>query len=184
MHDVDREMHLIGPRFEARGDRIQTRLQFRQHVDEFLRRPFDRRMFDEEIDHLHAPEVSVELLFPFGLKEVGQQRRGTGAFRHRLQKLRGRLGDPAIAQQRFAQSRFPARTFHRLIAVRAERLNDFVGQRRVVGRPDRHRVADFVVQAPTGQIDFKMTRVFIRAFAAEAPIYDELARKGIGAGVR
>ena len=140
-------------------------------------------MLDQKIDHLHAPEISVEVLFPFRLEQVGQQRRGIGAFRHHLQKLRGRLGDAAIAQQRFAQSGFAARAFHRLVAFRADRLDDFVDQRRIVGRPDRHRVADFVVQSPTGQIDFKMARVLFGVLAAEAAIDDEFARERIGAGV-
>ena len=72
MHDIDGEMHLVGLRLQARGNRIESRLQFRQHVDEFLRRPFDRRMLDQKIDHLHAPEISVEILFPFRLEQVGE----------------------------------------------------------------------------------------------------------------
>src|SRR6266446_5259771 len=53
--------------FQARRDRIQTRLQFRQRLDEFLRRPFDRRMFDQKIDHLHPPKISIKVLLPFRL---------------------------------------------------------------------------------------------------------------------
>ena len=69
MNDVDGEMHLVGMRLQARGDRIETRLQFRQQVDEFLRRPFDRRMLDQKIDHLHAPEIGVEILFPLRFEQ-------------------------------------------------------------------------------------------------------------------
>ena len=140
-------------------------------------------MLDQKIDHLHAPEVSVEVLFPFRLEQVVEQRRGTGAFRDRLQKLRRCLGDAAIAQERFAQSGLAGRTLHRLVALRADRLDDFVDQRRIVCRPNRHRVADLVVQAPTGQIDFEMARVLFGIFAAKTAVDDELARERIRARV-
>jgi hypothetical protein len=70
MYDINGEVDLVGLGLQARGNGIESRLQFRQHIDEFLRRPFDRRMLDQKVDHLHAPEVSVEVLFALRLEQV------------------------------------------------------------------------------------------------------------------
>jgi len=68
MHDVDGEMHLLGMCFQARRDGIQARLQFRQGVHKFLRCPFYGWMLDQEVDDLHAPQVTVEIQFALGLE--------------------------------------------------------------------------------------------------------------------
>ena len=72
MHHVDGEMHLIGVRFQTRRNGIHPRQQFREGVHQFLRRPFDRRVFDQKIDDFHSPKVGVEILFAFRFQELGQ----------------------------------------------------------------------------------------------------------------
>ena len=69
-HDVEREVDGVGKDFRTGGDGIEARLQLRQQADEFLRREFDRRMFDQKIDHLQAVEVGVEILFPLGMRAI------------------------------------------------------------------------------------------------------------------
>ena len=170
MHHVDREVDLVRMRFQTRRDRIQTRLQFREDFDEFLRRNFDRRMLGQEVDHLHAPEVTVEVFLPFRIEQLGDQRRRARPFGDHFQKFRRRLGDAAIAEERFAQGRLALRSLHFLFAGRADCLEDFVDELRIVRRPDRHRIADFVIEAPASQIDSEMTRVFFRAFAAQTAV--------------
>lgn len=139
MHHVDGEMHLIGMRLQAGGNGIHARHQFRQRVDEILRRPFDRRMFDQKIDYLHSHQLSVEVLLAFGLEKLGEQRRAVhSALGDRSQKLRRRLRDPAIPEKCFAQPRVAVRAFDRLITFGAKLADDFFDKRRVVCWPDRH----------------------------------------------
>ena len=128
-------------------------------------------MFGEEIDYFHAPEITVEIFFALGIEQLSQQRRGIGSLRDHLQEFRRRLGDAAIAEERFAQRRFRSLgTLHLFLAGRANCFQDLIDQRRIVRRPDRHRISDFVVEAPAGQVDFEMTRILFRAFAAEAAV--------------
>src|SRR5205807_6857625 len=66
-----------------------------------------------------------------------------------------------------------------LFAGRADCLEDFVDELRIVRRPDRHRIADFIIQSPAGEIDFKMAAVFLGTFAAKAAIDGQLSREWI-----
>ena len=79
---------------------------------------------------------------------------------------------------------FAGGSFDRLIAFRADLVDQFVNQRRIVRRPDRHRIADIVVQSPTLEIELEMARVFFRTFAAQSSIDRDLGRKRIRARVR
>ena len=60
-------------------------------------------MFDEKIDHFHAPEIRLEILFAVRSEKIMQRWRSVGALGDRLQKLRCRLGDAVVAQQGFSQ---------------------------------------------------------------------------------
>ncbi len=104
-HDVDDEVNRAGVHLQARRDGVEPRLQFREKRDEFLRRKSYRRVFDKKIDHFQTPEVGLEVVFPFGLEQLLQERGGGGAFGDRLQEFRGHLRDAEIAHQSFAQRR-------------------------------------------------------------------------------
>ena len=167
---IDREVHLVRMRFQTRGDRVKPRLQFRQNIDEFLRRNLDRRMFNQEIDHFHSPKITVEVFLSLRIEQLGEQRRRVRAFRDHFQKFRRRLGDAAIAEERFTQRGLAFWSLDRLVASRADRFQDLVDQLRIVRWPHRHRIADLVVQSPASQIDFEMTRVLLRTFTAQAAV--------------
>ena len=108
-------------------------------------------MFQEEIDYLHAPEVSLEVLFAVWSEKVTQRRRGGGPLRNGPQKLGCRLGDAVIAQQRFAESRWlSSRPRGLFIAGESQRANDFMNQLPVVRWINSQRIAHFKVQTPAG----------------------------------
>ena len=86
-------------------------------------------MFREEIDYLHSPEVSLEVLFAVWSEKIAQRWRCTGALCNGLQKLWCWLRDAVIAQQRFAECRrFAFRPRDLFIAGRAERTDHFIDQ--------------------------------------------------------
>ena len=58
-------------------------------------------MLDEKINHFHAPEIRLEILFAVRSQKITQRRRSVGALGDGLQKLWCRLGDAVIAQQGF-----------------------------------------------------------------------------------
>src|SRR5204863_7180720 len=54
----------------------------------------------------------------------------------------------------------------------------------IVRRPDRHGVADIVVQSPAFEIELEVARIFFRIFAAQTTIGYDLRRKRIRSRVR
>src|SRR5882762_10279987 len=120
-------------------------------------------MFREEIDHFHAPQVSLKIVFAVWREKVRQCRRSGSSLGNGPQKLRRWLGDTVIAQQCFAEGGwFPSWPRHFFITGRAERMDDFIYQFWVVAWINRQRISDFKAQTPAGQIDFEMARVFLR----------------------
>lgn len=101
-------------------------------------------MFDEKIDNLHAPEISLQILFALGLQKIAQQRRGTGPLSNRFQQLGSWLRDAVVAQQSFPERRCSALWPGNLFAAcKTQRANDLIHQFRIVCGVDAHRIADF-----------------------------------------
>ncbi len=156
-------MDRVGVRLEARGDGIKARLEFGEEGGEFLRRPFDRGVLEEEIDHFQTPNVGREIVFPFRLEQLVEERRGGGALRDCLEEFRGRLGDAVIAEQAFAHRGLDATVAGDLFfTCGPDRFQDFVDQQGIVGRVDRHRIAHFVGDAGPRERDLEMAGVLFR----------------------
>ena len=60
-------------------------------------------MLDEKINHFHAPEICLQILFAIGRQKITQRWRSVGPLGDGLQKLWCWLGDAIVAQQRFSQ---------------------------------------------------------------------------------
>src|SRR5439155_139406 len=58
-------------------------------------------MIQEEIDYFHPPKVSLKVVFAVWREKVPQGRRSGSSLGNGPQKLRRRLRDAVIAQQRF-----------------------------------------------------------------------------------
>jgi len=74
---------------------------------------------------------------------------------------------------------FRPRPFDCLIALSADFRDDFIDQRGIICRPDRHRIADFVIQSPAFEIELEMARIPFRTFAAQTAIDRDFCRKQI-----
>src|SRR5438132_12370817 len=99
-------------------------------------------MLQEEVDYLHSPEINLQIVFMVGTKQFLEQWSGRGPLNDRFQELRSRRGDGVIAQQGLAQRRrFVLSRWHDLIAGGTERPNNFLDQRGIVRRANRHRIA-------------------------------------------
>ena len=98
-----------------------------------------------------------------------------------FEKLRRRLGDAVLAKERIVQRQ--RLTFggagHDLVAFGADGHDDFVDERRLVARINGHGIADFVAQAPAGEIDLEMARVFLRT-GIEPAVNEQFSRERIG----
>src|SRR6266496_4930721 len=117
-------------------------------------------MLNKEIDYLHTPEVSLEVLFAVRGEKISQRWRGAGALGNRFQKLWRRLRDAVIAQQRLVQCRRLAlRSWNLFISLGTKCVNNFVHELWIVCRIYRKRIADLKVQSPSGQVEFKMARI-------------------------
>src|SRR5438132_750368 len=62
-NDIDNEVDGFRKDPQTTRDRVKPRLQFREQADEFRGRKFGRRMLQEKIDHLHPPEINLEIVF-------------------------------------------------------------------------------------------------------------------------
>ena len=92
-------------------------------------------MFQEEIDNLHAPKISLEIVLPVRREKVFQRRRSGRSLGNCSQKLRCRLRNTIIAQQRFAERGwFASGPWHLFIAGRAECVDHFINQLWIVRR--------------------------------------------------
>ena len=164
-------MHLIGKNAQARCDGVEARLQFREQPNEFLGRKFYRRMLEQEVDHFGAPKIIFEIVFAIRVQQFREHRRSGGAFEQSLSKLRRRLGDGIIAQQRFTERLrcFCCRNW--LIAFRAKSAKDFL-------QPDQDRWSDKLrpsrrpskLNSPTGEIDLEMARLLFGFRATQTAI--------------
>jgi hypothetical protein len=107
-----------------------------------------------------------------------------GALGDRFQKLRRCLCDATITKQHLPQGLWAIGSLHFFVAARTNRLDEFLDQRGIVRRPDRHRIADLVTQSPAFEIDLEMSCVLFRAFAAQCAIDDKFCGKRILSRVR
>src|SRR5438874_13377465 len=113
-------------------------------------------MIQEEIDYFHPPKVSLKVVFAVWREKVPQGRRSGSSLGNGPQKLRRRLRDAVIAQQRFAQRGwFPPGPRDLFIAGRAERMDDFIDQLWVVGWINGQGIANFEAQPPFRQIELE-----------------------------
>ena len=150
-HDIEREMNRVGKRLQARRDRIQTRLKFREKADEFLRREMDGAMLEEEIDHLQAPDVASRSALRSGCSRsfsngapearcaIAFRNFGVGCVMRYSRKSASRSGNGGS----------PFRRRDELVAGRAERRDDLLDKRRIVRRIDGHRIAHHHSSSPT-----------------------------------
>src|SRR5438094_3009307 len=137
-------------------------------------------MFREEIDYFHAPQVGLEIVFAVRSEKVRQGRRRRSALGNGPQKLGRWLGDTVIAQQRFAKCGwFPPGAWNLFSAGRAERMNDFIDQFRVVAWINRQRIAHFKAQLPSREIDLKMACILLRLRTAKTTINDKASGKRV-----
>src|SRR5215469_13378010 len=117
-------------------------------------------MLNKKIDYLHTPEVRLEILFAVWSEKIMQCWRSAGALGDRFQKLRRRLRDTVVAQQRFAERRRgPFRAGDLFIPCGPHRVYDFIHELRIVCGVYRKRIADLKAQSPPGQVEFEMARI-------------------------
>src|SRR6266513_3263002 len=130
-------------------------------------------MLDEKINHFHAPEISLEILFAVRSQKITQRRRGVGAVCDSLQKLWCWLRDAVIAQQGFSQRCWLAFQPRNLfIAGGAERPNNSIHEIRIIRWIYADRIAHLEAQSPPGEIELEMTRVLLR-FQPTQPAVDQ-----------
>jgi hypothetical protein len=141
-------------------------------------------VLEEEIDHFQTPNVGREIVFPFRLEQLVEERRGGGALRDCLEEFRGRLGDAVIAEQAFAHRGLDATVAGDLFCTCGpDRFQDFVDQQGIVGRVDRHRIAHFVGDAGPRERDLEMAGVLFRVGTVQPAVDQHPAGKRILAGI-
>src|SRR5580765_799170 len=142
-------------------------------------------MVNEKIDHFHAPEILLEILFAVRSEKITQRRRSIGALGNGLQKLWCWLGDAVIAQQGFSQRCWLAFQPRNLFIARgAERMNDFINENRVIRWIHADRIADLKAQSPPSEIDLEMARVLLRFRPAQLSVDQQSGGKRVGPGIR
>ena len=141
-------------------------------------------MFDQEIDNFQTPEVGLEVVFSLGLEQLVEKGSGGSALSDGLQEFRSHLGDAVIPQQAFAQCRRHAPVARDLlVALRVERLEDFIDKIGIVRRINRHRIADLVGQPGAFERDLEMAGVLFRIGTVQPAVDEQATRKGILAGI-
>ena len=183
-HSGNREMNLGGMRLLGGGDRVEARLELAQALHELLGCELREGMGEQGVDHLAAPDVSLQFGAPLGRYHRQKMGGGRILLRNGGQELLVLLGDHVEPRERLAdRDGVAGRVGNLLVSAKAEDAEDLLHERGIVRREHPEGVPDLVLDPGSLEDDLEVARVFGGAFLGQLAVGLELRRKGILAGI-